>query len=244
MHACMRGNSRFPNGTLVTHRLHWPILIDAWGTAQAAQSGTCWHRTTGVTENGLRVGWHLQQAVHRVPQTLRLFIAMALLQASSTAMIAALPCSASSMRRPAQTAARTPVAAPAALTQPQRTPRAQFGHRRSTVAQAANMADAGEMPHCYSSRCGSWRSVHAQRFMIDTASAVPFFGDISRTSVMLRWQTPRSELVLVSTSKHRVPRDSLSGCSTHMRGHDGVSLHVVAKLCGVHLMRLCSSVDR
>ncbi len=58
-------------------------------------------------------------------------------------MIAALPCSTNSVRRPAQTAARTPVAAPAALTQPQRPSRAQYGHRRCTVVQAANMAEAG-----------------------------------------------------------------------------------------------------
>jgi thioredoxin 1 len=68
---------------------------------------------------------------------------MALLQASSAPMIAALPCSATCVRRPAQIAARTPVAAPAALTQPQRTFRAQHGHRRAAVAQAANMAEAG-----------------------------------------------------------------------------------------------------
>ena len=68
---------------------------------------------------------------------------MALLQVSSTPMIAALPCSTNSVRRPAPTAARTPVAAPAALTQPQRPSRAQYGHRRCTVAQAANTAEAG-----------------------------------------------------------------------------------------------------
>lgn len=70
-------------------------------------------------------------------------VSMALLQVSSTPMIAALPCSTNSVRRPAPTAARTPVAAPAALTQPQRPSRAQYGHRRCTVAQAANTAEAG-----------------------------------------------------------------------------------------------------
>lgn len=68
---------------------------------------------------------------------------MALLQASSSTMIAALPCSARSLRRTAQFTARTPVAAPAELSQPQRTFRSQYGHRRSTVAQAADMQQAG-----------------------------------------------------------------------------------------------------
>lgn len=70
---------------------------------------------------------------------------MALLQAStSSLMIPSLPCSASSVRRPAQIA-RTSGAAPTALPQPQRTFRAQFGQRRSAVPQAAKTSDASAL---------------------------------------------------------------------------------------------------